>query len=154
MGFSRVRIATMFAELMRRLGYARYGVQAGDVGYAIAAYMGLNDPQHVAGLQLNRCNGTPPDPNNRDAGLTTEEIRLRDEPRFGPDETGYSQIQGSKPQTIGYALNDSPVGQAAWIIEKYQKWCDCHGDPENRYSKDDLITIATHRAVGRSSTST
>ena len=142
MGFSRVRIAKMFIELMRRLGYSRYGVQAGDVGYAIASYMGLNDSQHIAGMQLNRCSGTPPDPKNRDAGLTAEEIRLRDEERFGADETGYSQIQGTKPQTIGYALNDSPVGQAAWVIEKYHKWCDCHGDPENRYSKDDLLTIA------------
>jgi pimeloyl-ACP methyl ester carboxylesterase len=153
MGFSRVRIAKIFIELMRRLGYARYGVQAGDVGYAIAAYMGLNDPQHIAGLQLNRCNGTPPDPSNRDAGLTAEEIRLRDEPRFGPDETGYSQIQGSKPQTIGYALNDSPVGQAAWIVEKYHKWCDCHGDPENRYSKDDLITTVMIYWLTRTATS-
>ena len=142
MAFSRVRIAKIFIDLMARLGYSRYGIQAGDVGYAIAAYMGLNDPQHIAGLQLNRCSGVPPNPNDRDAGLTAEEIRLRDLPRFGPDETGYSQIQGSKPQTIGYALNDSPVGQAAWIIEKYNTWCDCHGDPENRYSKDDLITTA------------
>jgi len=142
MGFARDRISKMFIELMGRLGYQRYGVQAGDVGYAIASMMGLNDPQHIAGLQMNRCSGVPPDPKNPDAGLTADEIRLRDEVRFGPDETGYSQIQGSKPQTIGYGLNDSPAGQAAWVIEKYNKWCDCHGDPENRYSKDDLLTIA------------
>ena len=142
MGFARDHVSKMFIEVMHRLGYNRYGVQAGDVGYAVAAMMGLNDPEHIAGLQMNRCSGAPPDPGNPNAGLTAAEIGLRDEVRFGPDETGYSAIQGSKPQTIGYALNDSPVGQAAWIIEKYHKWCDCHGDPENMYSKDDLITIA------------
>ena len=140
MGHSRERTAKIFIELMKRLGYRRYGVQAGDVGYAVAVLMALNDPNDMAGLQLNRCSGEPPDPTNRDAGLTAEEIRLRDEPRFGPDERAYSQIQGTKPQTLGYALNDSPVGLAAWIVEKYRKWCDCDGDPEKIFTKDELLT--------------
>ena len=140
MGFSRERAAKMLIELMNRLGYRRYAVQAGDVGYAVAALMGLNDPNNILGMQLNLCGGTPPDPKNPNAGLTAEEIRLRSEPRFGPDEGGYGRIQGTKPQTLGYALNDSPVGQAAWIVEKYRKWCDCHGDPESVFTKDELLT--------------
>ena len=140
MGHSRERTAKIFIELMNRLGYKRYGVQAGDVGYAVAALMGLNDPKNIAGMQLNRCGGEPPNPKDPDAGLSAEEIRRRDEPRFGRDETGYSIIQGTKPQTLGYALNDSPVGQAAWIVEKYRKWCDCKGDPERGFTKDELLT--------------
>jgi pimeloyl-ACP methyl ester carboxylesterase len=154
MGHSRERTARIFIELMKRLGYTRYGVQAGDVGYSIAALMALNDPDGMAGLHLNRCAaGDPPDPANRDAGLTPEEIRLRDKPRFGPDERGYSEIQGTKPQTLGYALNDSPVGLAAWIVEKYRTWCDCNGDPENVFTRDELLNTVMIYWVTQTATS-
>jgi microsomal epoxide hydrolase len=154
MGHSRERTAKIFIELMKRLGYRRYGVQAGDVGYAVATLMALNDPDNMAGLHLNRCAaGEPPDPKNPNAGLTEQEIRLRDEPRFGPDERGYSQIQGTKPQTLGYALNDSPVGLAAWILEKYRTWCDCDGDPENVFTKDELLTTVMIYWVTETATS-
>ena len=59
---------------------------------------------------------------------------------FQGAETGYSQIQGTKPQTLGYGLNDSPAGQAAWIVEKFRTWCDCNGDPESIFTKDELLT--------------
>ena len=140
MGHSRQRTAELFIELMRRLGYERYGAQAGDVGAGVATLMALTDPEHMAGLHLNRCSGSPPDPDDPNAGLTAAEIRLRSEVRFGPDERGYARIQGTKPQTLGYALNDSPVGLAAWIVEKYRTWCDCDGDPENVFTKDELLT--------------
>ena len=55
------------------------------------------------------------------------------------EETSYQAIQGTKPQTIGIALNDSPVGLAAWIVEKFQSWCDCDGNPETIFAKDDLL---------------
>jgi pimeloyl-ACP methyl ester carboxylesterase len=153
MGHSRERTGRIFIELMRRLGYDRYGVQAGDVGYAVATLMALNDPEHMAGLHLNRCGGAPPNPADPNAGLTPEEIRLRDEPRFGRDEGGYAVIQGTKPQTLGYGLNDSPVGLAAWIVEKYRKWCDCHGDPENVFTKDELLTTVMIYWVTETTTS-
>jgi microsomal epoxide hydrolase len=66
---------------------------------------------------------------------------MREREAFWTDEErGYSHIQGTKPQTIGYALNDSPVGLAAWIVEKFRTWCDCDGNPETRFSKDELLT--------------
>lgn len=152
-GHSRERTAKIFIELMNRLGYKKYGVQAGDVGYAVATLMGLNDSKNIVGMQLNRCGGEAPDPKNPNAGLTAEEIRLRDESRFGPDEMGYSNIQSTKPQTLGYVLNDSPVGQAAWIVEKYRKWCDCKGDPENGFTKDELLTTVMIYWVTQTATS-
>ena len=153
MGHSRQRTGQIFIELMKRLGYTRYGVQAGDVGYAVATLMALADPGNMAGLHLNRCSGAPPDPKNPNAGLTAEEIRLKDQPRFGPDERGYQVIQGTKPQTLGYALNDSPVGLAAWIVEKYRRWCDCNGDPENIFTKDELLTTVMIYWVTETATS-
>ena len=127
-------------RLRLKQGSPSYGAQAGDVGYAVATLMALADAEHMAGLHLNRCSGAPPNPDDPNAGLTPQEIRLRSEARFGPDEGGYLRIQGTKPQTLGYALNDSPVGLAAWIIEKYRSWCDCDGDPENVFTKDELLT--------------
>ena len=62
---------------------------------------------------------------------------------FQAEETGYQQIQGTKPQTIGIALNDSPVGLAAWIVEKFRTWCDCDGNPEKIFTKDELLTNIT-----------
>lgn len=164
MGHSRERTGKIFAELMKRLGYTRYGVQAGDVGYSVAAFMALNDAEHIAGLQLNRCSGAPPDPKNPDAGLSPQELTLQAqirtrrerEPRStrpGGDGGGYMQIQGTKPQTLGYALNDSPVGLAAWILEKYREWCDCEGDPESVFTKDELLTTVMIYWVTETATS-
>ena len=62
---------------------------------------------------------------------------------FQNEETGYQQIQGTKPQTLGIALNDSPTGLAAWIVEKFRTWCDCNGDPETVFTKDELLTNIT-----------
>ena len=63
--------------------------------------------------------------------------------RWQQSEGGYSHIQGTKPQTLSYGLNDSPAGLAAWIVEKYRTWSDCNGDVESRYSKDELLTTVT-----------
>ena len=141
-GYGRERIARTMATLMARLGYARYGAQGGDIGSGISTQMALDDSAHVAGLHLNLCSADPPDPSNPTAGLTPDEIaRMRDRDAFWTDEErGYSHVQGTKPQTIGYLLNDSPAGLAAWIVEKFRVWCDCDGDPETRFTKDELLT--------------
>lgn len=164
MGHSRERTGRIFAELMKRLGYTRYGIQAGDVGYSVAAFMALNDREHVAGLHLNRCSGEPPDPSQPNAGLTPEELALQAQIRArrarepqsrrpGGDAGGYMHIQGTKPQTLGYSLNDSPVGLAAWILEKYREWCDCDGDPEKVFTKDELLTTVMIYWVTETATS-
>lgn len=143
-GWDPARIAALEAKLMARLDYTRYGVQGGDWGSIISTQVALADPTHVAGLHLNMCFGGAPAGADPNEGLTdAERERLKVRQIFQAEETGYQQIQGTKPQTIGIALNDSPVGLAAWIIEKFRTWCDCDGNPESVFSKDDLLTNIT-----------
>ena len=155
MGYGSRRTAAIFAELMARLGYERYGAQGGDLGAGISRSLAIDDAEHVAGLHLNLCGGAPPDPNDPTAGVPPEEVALlRERQAFWTDEErGYSHIQGTKPQTLGYGLNDSPVGLAAWIVEKYRSWCDCDGDPETKFSKDELLTTITIYWVTQTATS-
>ena len=153
-GVDPTRMAAIEAALMARLGYARYGVQGGDWGSIISTRVALNDATHVAGLHLNMCRTGPPAGPNPTDGLTAAEIdRLKRGDAWGNEETGYQRIQGTKPQTIGYALNDSPVGLAAWIVEKFRSWCDCDGDPEKIFTKDELLTNITLYWVTQSGTS-
>ena len=143
-GYGPARIAQLEARLMARLGYTRYGVQGGDWGSIISTQVALADTPHVVGLHLNMCFGAPPAGADPNAGLTDRELaRLKVRQAFQNEETGYQQIQGTKPQTLGVALNDSPVGLAAWIVEKFRTWCDCNGDPESVFTKDELLTNIT-----------
>ena len=140
-GYDPARIALMESKLMARLGYQRYGAQGGDWGAIINTQLALADPVHMAGLHLNMCIGGPPDPNAKptERELARQKTRIT----FGAEETGYQQIQGTKPQTLGFGLNDSPVGLAAWIVEKFRTWCDCNGNPETVFTKDELLTNIT-----------
>ena len=143
-GYDPARIATMQIALMARLGYTRYGAQGGDWGSIINTQVAARDPQHVAGLHINMCLGAAPAGSDPEAGLTdAEKQRLKVRQTFQNEETGYQQIQGTKPQTIGIALNDSPVALAAWIVEKFHTWCDCNGNPESIFTKDELLTNIT-----------
>jgi epoxide hydrolase len=140
-GWDPARIAALQAKLMARLGYTRYGVQGGDWGSIISTQVALADAPRVAGLHLNMCFGAAPSGTDPSLGLTDKEReRLKARQIFQNEETGYQQIQGTKPQTIGLALNDSPVGLAAWIVEKFRTWCDCGGNPESVFTKDELLT--------------
>ena len=140
-GFGPARIAAIEAKLMARLGYKRYGAQGGDWGAIISTAVARGDAAHVAGLHLNMCTGPPPAGGDPIAGLSdAERARLKARDLFQAEETGYQQIQGTKPQTLGIALNDSPVGLAAWIVEKFRTWCDCSGNPESIFTKDELLT--------------
>jgi epoxide hydrolase len=143
-GFDPTRMAAIEATLMARLGYGRYGVQGGDWGSIVGTRIALNDAPHVAGLHLNMCRTGPPPGAGPTDGLTAAELdRVKRVEAWQNEETGYQRIQGTKPQTLGYALNDSPVGLAAWIVEKFRSWCDCDGNPEKIFSKDELLTNIT-----------
>jgi len=141
-GWDVREVAGIVARLMQRLGYGRYGAQGGDWGSLVTMHLGALDPQHVCGIHLNMvvC-GPPPGAADPMQGVSPEEAadlaRMGD---FQKYETGYQQIQGTKPQTLGYGLNDSPAGLAAWIVEKFRTWSDCGGDVERRFSKDELLT--------------
>jgi microsomal epoxide hydrolase len=140
-GLEAERIAALWAELMRGLGYARFGAQGGDWGSMVSTYLGANHADVVAGIHLNMVIAFPPDPSNPVAGLAQEEVvELMPAQHFLKEETGYQRIQGTKPQTLGYGLNDSPAGLAAWIVEKFRTWSDCDGDVERRFTKDELLT--------------
>ncbi|HYC21261.1 MAG TPA: epoxide hydrolase [Candidatus Bathyarchaeia archaeon] len=140
-GMDPERIAQLWAELMRGLGYQRFGAQGGDWGSMVTTYLGLRHADCVAGIHLNMVIAFPPNPDNPVDGLTQEEmIPLMEMQQFMKDETGYQRIQGSKPQTLSYALNDSPAGLAAWIVEKFRTWSDCGGEIEKRFTKDELLT--------------
>ena len=143
-GYDTARIGALESQLMARLGYTRYAVQGGDWGAIISSQIARNDVAHVIGLHINMCTGAAPTGGDPEAGLSPAEIeRLKRRQQFQAEETGYQQIQGTKPQTLGIALNDSPVGLAAWIVEKFRTWCDCDGDPEKVFTKDELLTNIT-----------
>jgi microsomal epoxide hydrolase len=152
-GWDPARIADAFAELMRRLGYARYGAQGGDWGALVTSLLGLNDAAHVAGIHLNMPLAVPAP----DTGDLTdrEKADLATMAQWQDQEAGYQRIQGTKPQTLGFGLMDSPAGLAAWIIEKFRSWSDCNGHPENAISRDRLLTnISIYWATGTITSST
>jgi epoxide hydrolase len=137
-GWDPWRIARAFIELMPRLGHARYAAQGGDWGAQVTTRIGALDPEHCAAIHLNMPLAGRPD----DAPPLTEEDQadLAALQQFRRDESGYAQEQGTKPQTLGVALNDSPAGLLAWIMEKFRTWSDCDGHPENAFTRDQLLT--------------
>jgi pimeloyl-ACP methyl ester carboxylesterase len=148
------KMADVFAQLMRRLGYERYGAQGGDWGAIITTCLASQHPAHLVGIHLNMVVAFPPDESNPAAGLSEKEmVGLMEMQRFMNEETGYQRIQGTKPQTLGYALNDSPAGLAAWIVEKFRTWSDCNGNVESRFSKDELLANITLYWVTQTATS-
>jgi pimeloyl-ACP methyl ester carboxylesterase len=136
-GWGVDRIATAWAELMRRLGYDRYGAQGGDWGSMVTTALGRLDPGHVAGIHVNMPVAGPPADGPE---LTPAELAglagYDEHRRWG---TGYSKQQSTRPQTLGYGLVDSPAGQCAWIVEKFWAWTDCDGHPENALTRDQLL---------------
>jgi len=137
-GWDVVRIARAFIELMARLGYQRYVAQGGDWGAQVTTRIGALDPEHCAAVHLNMAIATAP---SEPVPLTDEEqADLAAMQAFMGEEAGYANEQGTKPQTLGAALNDSPTGLLAWIVEKFRTWSDCDGDPANAFTRDQLIT--------------
>lgn len=142
-GFGSKQVAETVAKLMAKLGYDAYGAQGGDWGAMISTWLGLLDADHVRGIHLNMVIAQPPKgtPAEMIKGLTPEEVRrLGEAQQFMKNETGYQAIQSTKPQSLGYGLNDSPSGLAAWIVEKFRTWSDCDGVVENKFTKDELLT--------------
>jgi pimeloyl-ACP methyl ester carboxylesterase len=133
-------IADVFARLMTDvLGHRRYGAQGGDWGAFVTARLGLRHPDRLVGIHVTLLGAR----RDRAASAeTTEEEKayLEERRRWEREETGYQWIQGTKPQTLAYGLTDSPVGLAAWIVEKFRTWSDSGGDVERRFSKDVLLT--------------
>ena len=141
-GWDVDRMGEVAAKLMAKLGYERYGAQGGDWGSAVTSWLGRNDSEHVVGIHVNLVGvGPPDDMENPDEGIPDWELkRWKDRREWWEGENAYGRIQGTKPQTLGYGLNDSPAGLAAWIIEKWRTWSDTGGVIETRFTKDELLT--------------
>ncbi|MEX2469648.1 MAG: epoxide hydrolase family protein [Pseudohongiellaceae bacterium] len=144
-GYSPERMALMLAELMAQLGYDRYAIAGGDWGAIINRHLANHYPERLLGLHSNFILASEPQ-DSTGAGVATEaELDARTErARYMQNETAYQQIQGTKPQTLGYGLHDSPAGLAAWIVEKFHGWTDmpqgADGDLDDYFSKDELLT--------------
>jgi pimeloyl-ACP methyl ester carboxylesterase len=141
-GWDSNRTARAYAELMRRLGYERYGAQGGDYGAFIAPDLGRVDAEHVIGVHVNAATlGFIPFgevSEEEQAGMTaSEKQRVARLAHYMAEQNGYFQVQATRPQTLSYALADSPVGQLAWIVEKFKEWTDTDGMPVDR---DHMLT--------------
>ncbi|MEV4575842.1 epoxide hydrolase [Nonomuraea jabiensis] len=141
-GWDPTRTARAFTQLMALLGYDRYGVQGGDSGSFIAPEMGKHAPDHVVGVHLNAAITFPVGQEGEMDGLTEEERRRWDTMQNFND--GYLQTQSKRPQTVSYGLHDSPVGQLAWIMEKFKELTDpVEGLPEDSLDRDLMLTNVT-----------
>lgn len=137
-GWGAMRMAAAFDRLMtRELGYSWYGSQGGDWGSSVTSWLGADHADHVAGIHLN-LSLPPPPPGAEETEEGRAELARR--ATWQANETGYSNVQGTKPMSLGLAQSDSPAGIAAWIVEKFQTISDCNGDLESVYTKDQLLT--------------
>ncbi len=137
--FGVQEIAAVFAELMTDvLGYRRWGVQGGDWGSAIATVLGHAHPERLTGIHLNLL-AVRRDPAMPQSPTPEEKVYLDQLHHFLKEEMGYQWIQGTRPQTLAFALTDSPAGLLAWIVEKFRAWTDNAGSPEDGVSRDEML---------------
>jgi pimeloyl-ACP methyl ester carboxylesterase len=130
-------MATMFVALMRELGYDRFAAAGCDWGAYVTALLGLDHPDALVGVHMGMLNfraADPYEPTADDADYGTRAKAWRRE------ESGYSEIQGTKPQSLAYGLMDSPAALTAWIVEKWRRWSDCAGDVQQLFTRDELLT--------------
>ncbi len=137
-GWGLEKIAGAWDELMLRLGYSNYYAQGGDWGSMITTMMGVQNLGHCSGIHITMpIVGADPETMNELTEL--EQDALAGVKFYQKHDSGYFRQQSTRPQTVGYGLADSPLGQAAWILEKFYQWMDCDGHPENVVNRDELL---------------
>jgi pimeloyl-ACP methyl ester carboxylesterase len=136
-------VARLWHELMRGLGYERFGAGGGDFGAGVATYMAVENPAPMIGIHLTTMELWPPTGEGTRPMTEAERAYVADVHRWDEVERGYSAIQSTRPQTVGYGLNDSPAGLAAWVLEKWRAWSDSGGDLDARFSREFLLTMLT-----------
>jgi pimeloyl-ACP methyl ester carboxylesterase len=145
-GWESTRTAKAWVELMGRLGYERYGAHGGDIGAGISGDLGIHDPDRVVGVHVSTdptalalIGGMLPD--ETDDLTEAQKSRLEELRGWEADGRGYLQIQSTRPQTVAYGLNDSPVAQLAWVVEKFKEWTNPAAElPEDAVDRDQLLT--------------
>ncbi|MCC8400371.1 epoxide hydrolase [Paraburkholderia sp. MMS20-SJTN17] len=141
-GMSSFQVADLWVSLMRRLGYERFGAQGGDLGAGVSIALAARHPRAVDGIHLNFLPSSyePAIGAARQPLTPAEQDYLREKNDWFALEGGYAHLHSTKPLTVAASLNDSPIGLAAWISEKFRAWSDCGGEVESVFSKDDLLT--------------
>ncbi|MGZ3914843.1 MAG: epoxide hydrolase family protein [Flavisolibacter sp.] len=143
-GCNSATVADRWQLLMKALGYDRYGVQGGDIGAGIGTWLALQYPSSIIGLHLNYIPGSYKPYLAKGETVSEEELAYQ---QFAGDwaarEGAYSHLQATKPLSLAYGLNDSPVGLAAWILEKFQAWSDHQGFMENVFTREELLANVT-----------
>lgn len=171
-GWGVARVAETWARLMAVLGYDRYGAQGGDWGSMVTTALGSIDPDHCIGIHTNMAIGRRPRTADGQAAAATsggdeattvrpgEETELFSERQalaalahYRSQESGYSTVQSTRPQTVGYGLTDSPAGQAAWMVEKFRSWSDGDGDPDDVLGRDRMLDTIMLYWLNRAATS-
>jgi pimeloyl-ACP methyl ester carboxylesterase len=145
-GWELVRTGKAWVELMERLGYERYGAHGGDIGAGVSGELGIHAPDAVVGAHVTTdptalalIGGMLPDESDDMTGA--QKARLGELRQWEAEGRGYLQIQSTRPQTLAYALADSPAGQLAWIVEKFQEWTNpAAALPEDAVDRDQLLT--------------
>ncbi|MBT3461757.1 MAG: epoxide hydrolase [Gammaproteobacteria bacterium] len=137
-GWGIEKIAEAWDELMLRLGYPQYLAQGGDWGAIVTTAIGVQNLGHCQGIHVTMPIVTP-NPETMDDLTDAERDSLAAMQFYQNHDSGYSKQQSTRPQTLGYGLADSPMGQAAWILEKFYQWMDCDGLPQNVVSLDELL---------------
>ena len=137
-------VADLWAKLMPGLGYDRFVAQGGDWGAMVTSRLAAAHPDKVIAIHQNMAGGPPDPPGPGERPLSDDEKKYLEWREWWQDvEGGYGHIQGTKPQTLSYGLNDSPVGLCAWIVEKFKSWTIPDGDLERHFTKDELLTNIT-----------
>ncbi len=137
---TRDAVAETWHTLMtEELGYRRYGAYGGDIGAGVTSWLGALHPESVTGVHVIHPSA-PADPGELSEPERTFLAALD---AYDVQDGGYSSIMCTRPDTIAAALQDSPAGLAAWIIDKFRDWSDCAGDLDGRFSRDDLLTLIT-----------
>jgi microsomal epoxide hydrolase len=129
-------VATLMHEV---LGFSRFGAQGGDWGAAVTSRLAYAYPDRMIGIHINLMMAAGRDPTAFQNPTEEEKRYLAELSHWTREETGYSWIQGTRPQTLAFALTDSPAGLAAWIVEKFRAWSDCDGDVERAISRDRML---------------
>ena len=142
-GISARYTAGLWLQLMKGLGYERYGAHGSDFGSAVSTFMALDDPTPVVGLHLSNLDLDPYTGPGSRALSDAEHAYLAQNAWWKSTDRGYGAIQATRPQTVGYGLNDSPAGLAAWILEKWRGWADSGGELESVLGRDFLLTVVT-----------
>jgi pimeloyl-ACP methyl ester carboxylesterase len=143
-GCNTREMADLWLKLMHELGYGKFGAQGGDFGAGVSTILGLKYPNKVTGIHLNYIPGSYKPFFDSESSLTEEEIQfIRSVEEWDQTEGAYGHQHATKPLSLAYGLNDSPIGLCGWIIEKYFGWADCRGKIENVFLKDDILAQVT-----------